>query len=150
MNLPPASEHPVNVALRRAHRSILLVLAACAAVIAFGASGESAAPSDDPPRSYVYAATALAVASIMTRRRQVATHAATARLHVVLSLASLVFAAGVGLVGVAASVEGTSRNSALLFALAGAIFALRPPPPVLPPTSLAARSDTTVDPPGSE
>lgn len=149
MNSPPASEHPVNVALRRAHRSILLVLGACAVVIALNPSTEADATAD-PPRNYVYAATALGIASIMTRRRQVASTPVAARLHVRLSLASLVFAAGVGVVGVAAFMAGTSRNAALLFVLAGAIFGLRPPPPVMPPASREGPSAVTVPPAGSK
>jgi len=134
----PAREHPVNVALRRAHRSILMVLAACALVVALNSSSPESAADTDPPRGHVYAATALGIASILTRRRLPATNPARARLHVLLSLASLVLAAGVGLVGVAASMAGTPRNAALLFVLAGIIFALRPPPPVMPPDPGAA------------
>jgi peptidoglycan/LPS O-acetylase OafA/YrhL len=133
MTTQSSREHPVNVALRRAHRSILVVLAASAVVIAVGSSAPSEDTAFDPPRGYVYAAVGLGVASILSRRRRPATSPEIARVHVLLSLASLLLAAGVGLIGVAASVAGTPRNAALLFVLAGGFFALRPPPPVQPP-----------------
>jgi len=132
MNSLHPGEHPVNVALRRAHRSILIVLGACALVIALNPSSAEVDATADPSRHHVYAATALGIVSIFTRRRHPATSASAARLHVRLSLASLVFAAGVGVVGVAAAMAGTPRSGALLFVLAGAIFALQSPQPVLP------------------
>ena len=55
-----------------------------------------------------------------------------------MSLMSLLFAGGVGLVGVAAAAAGTPRKGALIYVLAGAIFVLRPPPPVQAPPATAS------------
>jgi len=117
-----------DTTLRNAHRAALAGLAACALVIALRAEGaETATP--ETMRPYAYAATALAVGSIFTRRRRPPESAEGVYAHVLWSLLSLGFATGVGVIGVAASVAGTPLRAALLYAFAGVIFALRPPPP---------------------
>jgi hypothetical protein len=123
---PPASPAPLQRALRRSHQSVLLTLAVCAAVIALGGEAPDAGETAPGADGFTYAATALAVVSILARRRQPA-RADGVRAHVALSLLSLVAAGGVGLVGVVASTAGTPRNAALVYVLAGALFALRPP-----------------------
>jgi peptidoglycan/LPS O-acetylase OafA/YrhL len=117
-----------DTTLRNAHRAALAGLAACALVIALRAEGADAATTETM-RPYAYAATALAVGSIFTRRRRPPPSADGIDAHVLWSLLSLGFAAGVGAIGVAASVAGTPLRAALLYAFAGVIFALRPPPP---------------------
>jgi len=135
MSSPASSESAVNAALRRTHRGVLWLLAACAAAIALTPTDAGTSPAADLPRTYAYAASGLGIASILTRRRRVPTTPEEARRHVHLSLASLLSAGGVGLVGVAAVAGGAPRSTALIYALAGAIFALRPPPALVAPTT---------------
>jgi hypothetical protein len=129
MTASPASGLALNRALRRVHRSVLATLAVCAVVIAVSAEPEGPTRPDGAGRSITYAAVALAAASILTRRRSTAP-VANPRAHVALCLVSLLAACGVGIAGVAAAVAGGPRTSALVYVLAGAIFALRPPKPV--------------------
>ena len=124
MTARPDSQAALNRALRGVHRSVLATLAVCAGVIAVTAEATTAGIA----RGYAYAATALAAVAILTRPRRAAV--ANPRSHVAFSLASLLSAGGVGLVGVAAALAGTPRTTALLYVLAGAIFALRPPQPI--------------------
>jgi hypothetical protein len=128
MTAPPASQAALNRALRSVHRSVLATLAVCAVVIAVSAEPAAAAGAAGIPRGFAYGATALAAVAILTRRRRAAV--ANPRAHVGLSLASLLSACGVGVVGVAAALAGTPRTTALVYVLAGAIFALRPPQPI--------------------
>ena len=127
MTAPPApiSLAALQLSLRRAHRSALLTLLACAVVIVLSATAGNDAPAAGVD-GFTYAATALAVVSILTRRRHPGRPDGV-RAHVSLSLLSLVAAAGVGIVGVAAAMGGAPRTAALIYVLAGAIFALRPP-----------------------
>jgi peptidoglycan/LPS O-acetylase OafA/YrhL len=138
MTAPPASELALNRALRRVHRSVLVTLAVCAAVIAVSSEPEAPASSANSSRGFTYTAIALGVTAIVTRRRQAAS-AANPRAHVALSVASLLSACGVGITGVAAGAAGEARTTALAFVLAGAIFALRPPTPIAmrPPAEIA-------------
>jgi hypothetical protein len=125
-----ASLAALERSLRRAHRSALITLAACAVVVAV--SGKAASDASTPGADgFTHAAIALAVLSILTRRRQPGRPEAV-RAHVGLGLVSLVAAAGVGIVGVAAAIAGTPRTAALIYVLAGAIFALRPPLGIAP------------------
>ena len=117
---------------------MLAALAVCAGVIALSAEPETSPISEGTERSYTYVAIALAVASILTRRRPTAP-IANPRTHVILSLASLLCAGGLGIAGVAFALAGGPRTTALVYALAGAIFALRPPKPIAsrPPADLS-------------
>jgi hypothetical protein len=127
MTAPPVPDSLAALlkAIRRAHRSALVTLVACAVAIALSAEADAAPPAPGVD-GFTYAATALALVSILTRRRQPGRPDGV-RAHVAFSLVSLVAAAGVGGVGVAAAIAGTPRNAALIYVLAGAIFALRPP-----------------------
>ena len=129
MTALPASELALNRALLRVHRSVLTTLAVCAGVIALSAEPETPTISEDTRRCFTYTAIALAVASILTRRRPTAP-IGSPRTHVILSLASLLCACGLGIAGVAFAVAGGARTAALVYALAGAIFSLRPPKPI--------------------
>jgi hypothetical protein len=120
----PASE--LDAALRRVQRGVLLTLAVCAVVIAATAAAETAAP---PPHGFPIAAVALGVASVIARQ---AGAAAPARIRVHLALASLLLAAGIGLVGVALALRGGPRGIALAYTLGGAILCLRPPARLAP------------------
>ena len=137
MTALPASELALNRALLRVHRSALVTLAVCAGVIALSAAPETPTISEGTRRSFTYVAVALATASILTRRRPTAP-IASPRAHVILSLASLLCACGLGIAGVAFAVAGGPRTTALVYALTGAIFALRPPKPIAsrPPADL--------------
>jgi len=128
----PASELAPNRALRSVHRGVLAALAVCAGVIALSAAPETSPISEGTERSYTIVAVALAAASILTRRRPTAS-IANPRAHVIASLASLVCAGGLGIAGVALAFAGGARSTALVYALAGAIFALRPPKPIASP-----------------
>jgi hypothetical protein len=129
MTTVPDSQLAHNRALRSVHRSVLATLAVCAVAIALAEPPETPAGAASIPRGTTYVAVALAVASIATRRRQ-ATPGTDARTYVGLSLASLLCAGGVGIVGVAVALAGGPRTQALAFVLAGAVFALRPPAPL--------------------
>jgi hypothetical protein len=138
MTAPPASERALNRALRGVHRSVLVTLAVCAGVIALSAEPETPPISEGEGRSFTYVAIALAVASILTRRRSTAP-IASPRAHVILSLTSLLCACGLGIVGVAFAVAGGPRTAALVYPLAGVLFSLRPPKPIAsqPPVDLS-------------
>jgi len=129
MTEPSASELAQNRALRSVHRGVLVALAVCAGVIALSAEPETLPTSEGTERSFTYVAVALAVASILTRRRPTAS-IANPRAYVILSLASLLCAGGLGIVGVAFALAGGARGTAIVYALAGAIFSLRPPKPI--------------------
>ena len=125
----PTSELAQNRALRSVHRGVLAALAVCAGVIALSAEPETLPISEGAERSFTYVAVALAVASILARRRPTAC-IANPRAHVILSLTSLLCAGGLGIVGVAFALAGGTRGAAIVYALAGAIFSLRPPTPI--------------------
>ena len=125
----PASELALNRALRSVHRGVLGALAVCACAIALSAEPETSPISEGTERSYTTIAIALAAASILTRRRPAAP-ISNPRTHVILSLASLACAGGLGIAGVAFALAGGARSTALVYALAGALFALRPPKPI--------------------
>jgi peptidoglycan/LPS O-acetylase OafA/YrhL len=112
-----------NPALRHAHRGVLAILVLCAAAIAATASAEASGPAD--PR-YGLAAIAMAVGSILARR--VTRDRAPSPWHARFSLASLLLAGGIGLVGLLLATRGGSRDTALLYVLGAAILSLRLPP----------------------
>jgi hypothetical protein len=129
MTAPPPSETTLNQALRGVHRSVLALLLVCAGVIVFTAPAGDDSPAEGSPRSLAYLAAGLGGVAILTRRRQVGA-IRNLRAHLVLCVTSGLCAGGVGLVGVAVAAAGGTRTTALVYVLAGAIFALRPPPPV--------------------
>ena len=122
---PETPTHPVqaselDAALRRVRQGVLATLGVSAIVIATtGATGSLTAP----PRAYPIAAIALGLGSVFARHAALATRS---RARVLLSLASLLLAAGVGLVGVALALQDGSRSTALAYALGGALLCLRP------------------------
>jgi hypothetical protein len=120
---------PLDRALRRAHLSTLLGLAACA-LVSFLQPGEpEAAP---PPTFYTLTAVALSAATIVSR--QLGTSARLSpRARVTLTLTALGLATAIGLLGAYMAVAAGSRQPGLLFILAAVIFSLRPPPPAMPP-----------------
>ena len=103
--------------LRRAHRGVLAVLVLCAAAIAATGSSEASGGTD---LRYGLAAIALAAGSILTRR--VTRGSAPSPWHARLSLASLLLAAGIGVIGLLLALGGGSRETALLYVLGAAIL----------------------------
>jgi hypothetical protein len=122
----PVQSSPLDTALRRVRRAVLITFAVCAGVISAAASG---GPVGAPPRGFPIAAVGLALASVLTRQ---AASAARGRNQVRLALASLLLAGCIGLVGVALALQGGSRGIALAYVLGGAILCLRPPTPLSP------------------
>jgi len=130
MNAGPATDLALNRALRGFHRGVLALLAICAGAIALSPEPGTAVISAATKRSFTAAAVALAIASILARRRRPTAPIAHPRAHVTLSLASLLCAAGLGVVGVAFALVGGERSTALVYALVGALFSLRAPAPI--------------------
>ena len=124
MSQNPVQASPLDAALHRVRRAVLINFAVCAAVIAAAASG---GPVGAPPSGFPIAAVGLALASVLTRQ---ASAAARGRSQVRLALASLLLAGCIGLVGVALGLQGGSRGIALAYVLGGAILCLRPPAPI--------------------
>jgi len=130
MTARPASDLALNRALRFVHRAVLATLAVCAGAIALSPEPETTAISDLTKRSFTIAAAGLAVASILARRRRPTAPIGSPRAQATLSLASLLCAAGLGVVGVAFALAGGEHSTALVYALVGALFSLRAPTPI--------------------
>ena len=129
MSLQAPDPTPVNTALRRLHRGVLITLAVCALVIAASGQTERHGEPPAPDNPYGVVALALAAGAILSRR-SVATPSRPTRGFVYASVASLVCAGGLGLLGVAAGSDGGHTSTGLLYALAGALLSLRPPPTI--------------------
>jgi hypothetical protein len=110
--------------VRTLHRLVLGLLASCALVAALGADRDSAA--DVPPREYTLAAVGLAVGVVVARRLATSPVLGT-RARARLSIASLAFAAALGLVAATMALRDGALQSALVFVLAAGIFVMRPP-----------------------
>ena len=122
----PSPSDPLPV-LRNTHRGVLLLLGVCG--VAIGVAGGSG-PTPPPNPWTTTAAVGLALVAIVSRRfasSPVASPATTTFLAVGALLAS----AGLGLLGAAIAFQTGSRETGLLFTLAGLIFALRVPRPSL-------------------
>ena len=127
MTATESSIDGLNRSVARAHRSVLILLAGCAAVILLTGGADA---MSETPRVYAYAATACGALAILTRPFRTGP-IGNPKLLIARTLVSLVSAAGVGLVGVAAATAGSPRSTALVYVLAGAIFSLRPPRPLV-------------------
>jgi len=123
MTAPPTNPDALNQALRRVHRGVLATLAVCAVVVWLTTAADAI---EVTPRGYVWAAVALGAVAILVRPFRTLP-LGNPKLAVARILLSLLCAAGVGLVGVASAAAGGPRTTALGYALAGAIFALRAP-----------------------
>lgn len=131
MGSAPPDASALNDSLRRVHRSVLATLAACALVAAFGGAPPSDDASRPPSPVFSYAALGLAAFAVLARRIGPA-GPARPRSYVFRTLASLVAAAGLGVVGAALAVSEGERQTGLLYVLAGAILSIRPPAPIPP------------------
>ena len=120
--------HPLDRTLRTTHRTVLVMIAACALLCAFQPRvGKEPAP--DPTTTTV--AVALALGSIVCRR------ASTSRVippGTRVTLLACTWACGfaIALLGAFLALEQERTRTGLLFCLAAAIFCLRPAPPVEP------------------
>ena len=110
--------------LQTLHRSVLALLAACA--LSAWLSGDPELADAAPPRDWTLAAVGLAVGIIATRRLA-SSPVIGLRASVRLGIASLVLAGALGLLAAALSWQFGASQSALVFALAAAVFVLRPP-----------------------
>lgn len=121
----------LNRSLRQLHHCVLGLLAACAlaAALAPGAGGGNALP----PRSYTLAAIGLALGTVVSRRLSTSPVVGP-RAQPRLAVASLVFAAVLGLVAAALGLQHGATQPALVFTLAAAVFVLRPPRVAQPTT----------------
>ena len=106
-----------------AHRTTLVALALCAITIALWPTEASAAAAGS---GFTIAALVCAVAAIFCRQLAAAARIG-ARLRRISSIAGFAFAGSTGLVAVALIASDGPRATALLYTLAGAIFAIRPP-----------------------
>jgi hypothetical protein len=120
----------LNRAIQRVHRSVLVTLAGCGFVVWLTGAADA---SEMTPRSYAWVAVALGGVAILARPLRSA-RITRPKLVVGRILVSLLAATGVGLVGVASAVAGGPRTTALAYVLAGAIFSLRPPAHIAPPS----------------
>ncbi|MDG2052134.1 MAG: hypothetical protein P8M78_18435 [Myxococcota bacterium] len=111
--------------LQRAHRSVLVLLAACAAWILLQGFG----PEESPPdRGWTTLGVVLGLGCVLFRRLG-ASPIRAPRTAFFLSLAALILAAALGLLGSWIAVTPGASRTGLLFTLAGFIFSLRPSRP---------------------
>ena len=129
----------LNRSLQRLHRCVLGLLAACAlaVVLAPGVAWGDALP----PRSYTLVAIGLALGVVLSRRLSTSP-VVRVRARTRLAVASLVFAALLGLVAAALGVQHGATQPALVFTLAAAVFVLRPPRVADAPTGSTATSSS--------
>lgn len=122
----------LNASLRRAHRSALVTLALCAVFCAL-----QQWPQEEPPpdRHTTVVAVALALSTIVLRRFSTSP-VMGARPRVGVLMASYGAAVALGLTGAYAASMLSAVQTGLVFCVAAAIFCLRPPPLILPPSGL--------------
>ncbi len=119
---------PLDGALRRAHRSVLLGLATCA-LVAFLQPGEpETAP---PPVPYTMTAAVLAAGTILTRRFGTSPKLSP-KVRVFLTLTAFGLATLLGLLGAGLAIATGASSTGLLFTLGAGLICLRPPEPVAP------------------
>jgi hypothetical protein len=121
---------PLNQALTRSHRSVLVMLAACALFIALQPGGEE----QPPPPLYTALALGLAAVSIVCRRLSTSP-VMSPKPKVTLAIVGLIIAALIGVTAVALYQLAGDKQNALLFVLGAAILSLRPPIRIAPPES---------------
>lgn len=121
----------LDAALRRLHRIVLLLLAACALTTLFLApAAAKGADAAAVPPNYTLAAVGLGL-GVVVARRLATSPVMQLRTRARLSIFSLVFAGLLGLLATMLGLQHGATQPALVFTLAGAVFILRPP--ALPP-----------------
>lgn len=127
--------------VRLAHRGALALLAGCAALIGiFPLAIPEAQASGTPAPVFPFTAFALGIGAIACRQRATS-NARRGRASLGLSIACFALAAGIGIVGLTLFWLEHLRQTALLYAVGGAILALHSPQSV--------RAGTGRDDPGS-
>jgi hypothetical protein len=122
----------LNASLRRVQYSVLGTLVVCALVIGAWSGAAGDRPASELPQGYLVAAIMLAGTSILVRR-SVGGAVGDPRAFVVRSLVSLLLAGGLGLLGVAVTVREGHGTTGFLYAIAGGLLAIRPPPRLTAP-----------------
>jgi hypothetical protein len=118
---------PLNDALRRAHRSALASVAICAVAIGAMMLASDARSQGEVDRVYSLVALGLAAGSMLARR-SVGPRAPRLRAFVYAALGSILCAVGLGVLGIVVALRTQEFSIGLLYALAGALLLLRPPP----------------------
>jgi len=134
MTSPSPDPTPLNDALRRAHRSALASVAICALAIGAMMLASDASLDHVVDRRYSFVALGLAAASMLARR-SVGPRARNLRSFVYASLASMLCAVGLGVLALVVALRTQEFGTSLLYALAGALLLLRPPPRLTPAPS---------------
>ncbi|MCH2185532.1 hypothetical protein MK280_06630 [Myxococcota bacterium] len=121
----PIEATDLQRALQRTHRSVLILLAACAGWILLQGFG----PEESPPeRGWTTLGVGLGLGCVVLRRLG-ASPSRSPRTGFFLIIAALVFAATLGLLGSWIAATTGATRTGLLFTLAGLIFSLRPSRP---------------------
>ncbi len=129
MAAPAPDPAPVNTALRRLHRSTVASLFLCAVGIGIASFTQEGSPRDEVGGMYSWVALALAATAILTRRSGAAA-TGSLRGFIYASLVSMMAAAGLGILGMLVALIESQNTIGLLYTLAGALLALRPPTPL--------------------
>jgi hypothetical protein len=122
----PSDINALDRSLRRSHRTVLFVVAACAAVSALQAGAGEEAPPDP---TYTTIAVVLALALIVARRTATSRVIAP-KTSLALTLAAYAFASALAMLGTFVAITQHAMQTGLVYALAAAIFCLRPPQPM--------------------
>lgn len=117
----------LNDSLRRLHRSAIVSLALCAIGIGIASIAGTSPPPDTTTARYSPLALALAAVAILLRRSSTGPRRSL-RTFVYGSVVSLLGAVGLGLLGLFVALRESQLSMGLLYTLAGALLALRPPP----------------------
>ena len=112
--------------LRTAHRTVLVMIAACALLSAIQPS-QPEEPAPDPTTTTV--GVGLALATIILRRGSTSPVVAP-RTRLTLILCAYACAFALSLLGVFLAITDGQTQTGLIFALAAGIFCLRPPAPI--------------------
>lgn len=119
----------MNAALRRLHKSSIASLALCAVGIGIASLSRDGAVTDPVGGMYSWVALGLAATAIVARRSSSAA-SGSLRSFVYASVASMVAASGLGVLGILVALTESQTTVGLLYTLAGTLLVLRPPTPV--------------------
>lgn len=125
--MPSPDASAWNDSLRRLHRSAVVSLALCALGIGM-MTFTTTPPADEVTSTYSLAALALAGLAIVLRPAVTSTR--SLRSFVYGSVVSMLGAVGLGLLGLLVALRESQTSVGLLYALAGTLLVLRPPPTI--------------------